>query len=434
MVEAVASYEDFLLRVGTGLMGGALVGLERERAQISGRSSRKAVTIPGFRSMGLVGLYGSLSSIIALSLGGTAGNAMMILPAAGIVMLVLIYAYARMVKAGTYGFTTYLVVLLTFLVGVMAGMGLILEAAGVSVAVSMLLALKDPIVKLARNISYSELIAMLEVAALIVIVGPLVREYSQLVPLFNLFTAYLFFTAVVAISFGSYAAARIWGAQALVAGAFLASLVNSEATMSSVFARPPKGARTSALITSLIVSAMQLRSSILAAIALLIAGGEPTLLAPLAIVALASIVAAKYSSDAIRGIETPIPQPRNPLDWVAALRGALIYVLLTIMAKAIVEAAPQGGALAAAIVGLLGGGASATAALLSLASTAQDIGLANALAGMLLSMFSATLNKIFYARAAGAKGDVLRGVGVASLALSIPPLLASILVLVAFPI
>ncbi len=434
MAEPITSYEDFLLRVGTGLLGGALVGLERERAQISGRSSKKPGAIPGFRSMGLVGLYGSLSSVTALTLGGLAGEAMLLIPASAVTLLVMLYAYARMIKAGAYGFTTYLVVLLTFLVGVMAGLGLVLEAAGVSVAVSMLLALKDPIVKLARSISYSELLAMLEVAALIVIVGPLVREYSRLVPVIDLFTAYIFFTAVVAVSFGSYAAARMWGSRGAVAGSFLASMVNSEAAMSSVFSKPPRDFRTSALLTSLIVSAMQLRSSLLASIALLLSGASLALTAPFAALAAFSLALAKYSSEMLREAYNVPPAVRSPLDWAAALRGALVYIALTLLAKFLASwAGPQSGLVAAMLVGVIGGAASATASLLSLASAAGELGFENAVAGMLMSIFSATLNKVFYARAAGAGGEVLRGVAYASIILSLVPLVIA-LVIAAWPL
>ena len=423
MAEDLIPYEEFVLRVGTGLLGGALVGLERERAQLSARG-KKGGGIPGFRSMGLVGLYGSLASVIASSLGPPEAISMLLLPAAAIGLLVLIYAYARMVKGGTYGFTTYLVILLTFLIGVLAGLGMVLEAASVSVAVSLLLALKDPVVRLARSISYPELVAMLEVAALIVIVGPLVRTYSTLIPWIDVFDAYLFFTAVVAISFSSYAAARIWGSRGVIAGAFLASMVNSEAVISSIVSRGPLSGSTAAMATALVASAMQLRSSALAGLALVLAGvREPGAYLALALLASIALAAARYAHQNLSKNPPPQATPASPLDWAAAARGAAAFLLLASTAKLAAGATGgQGGLLTAALLGLLGGAASATAALLALATVAEDLGAEPALAGMLLSIHSATLNKILYARASGATGETLRGVAAASIALSIPPL------------
>ncbi len=434
LAEDSISYTDFVLYVGTGLLGGALIGLERERAQLS-EGSKKRATIPGFRSMGFVGLYGSLSSFLALALGGPGALALMLaFPAAAITLLVVLYAYARMVKGSAYGFTTYLVILVTFLIGVLAGMGLVLEAASISVAVSLLLAMKDPIVRLTKSMSYQELVAMLEVAALIVIVGPLVRTYSTLIPWIDVFSVYLFFTAVVGISFASYVAARLWGARGVVTGSFLASLVNSEAVIASLASRRGLSYRPAMMLTALIVSAMQLRSSALAALALALAGlGEVTLYSPFIALALFSIGVSRYASLTLqRGVDdVPSTPPKNPLDWAAALRGASVYLALIAVTK-IMAPSLEGPSqvLAAGIIGLLGGVASATAALLTLATSIDVLGAQGAAVGMLASIFSATLNKVIYARVVGVEKDAIRGIAVASLLLSLAPLALAIITLV----
>lgn len=434
-VEPAAGYLDFAVRAGVALLGGALIGLERERAQLAGGRSRKAGGLPGLRSIGLVSLYGFLVSHVSLVLIDSTGLWLVILAmgSAGLTLLVILYAYARMIVAGSHGLTTHLVLLTTFMIGVLSGLGLVLEAAGLSIVVGLLLASKDPVVRLAKSISYGELIAMMEVAALIVVIGPLVSALSPSLPFIDIMQVYMFLVAVVGVVFGSYVAARIWGERGAAAGLVLGALVNSEAVIAAagrLSSASPAAARSMPYIALIVISVMEARSAALSLYAILIAAGSVPgdVAAPFALVASTSMLALALAATRLGG-NVPAVKPRSPLDWGLAARSALVYAALTVAAKAVVAAAGEAGAGLVLAVAAAGGLVNATAAILSMASIAGEAGLRLAAAGMLVAVAFSSMNKALYARIAGAGWGVARTVAAAGALMSIPPLLAAALLL-----
>lgn len=434
-VEPAAGYLDFAVRAGVALLGGALIGLERERAQFAGARGRKAGGLPGLRSVGLVSLYGFLVSHVSLVLIDSTGLWLVILAmgAAGLTLLVMLYAYARMIVAGSQGLTTHLVLLTTFMIGVLSGLGLVLEAAGLSIVVGLLLASKDPVVRLAKSISYGELIAMMEVAALIVVIGPLVSALKPSVPFVDIMQVYMFLVAVVGVVFGSYVAARIWGERGAAAGLVLGALVNSEAVIAAVgrlSSTSRVAARSMPYIALIVIAVMEARSAALSLYAILIAEGSipGEVAAPFALVASASMLALALAVTRLGG-NVPAVKPRSPLDWGLAVRSALVYAALTVAAKAVVTAAGEAGTGLILAVAAAGGLVNATAAILSMASIAGEAGLRLAAAGMLVAIAFSSMNKAIYARIAGADWRIARTVAAAGVLMSLPPLLAAALLL-----
>ncbi len=413
---------EFMTRILIGALGGALIGLERERAQRV--SARKKGNVPGMRTFGLISLYSSTLSYISIEILNN--DSFLIVGTIAIIILVYMYAHARMYKLGVYGITTYTVFLNTIVVGALAGAGLVLESGALSVLVTLILALKTPAMRIAERIRYEELLAMLEVAALFVIIGPIVLQYSRQIEIIDLFKVYVFFSIVLGLSFTSYIAARVLGARGFVYAAMLGSLVNSEAIVASVtrlIAGMEEGVKRRLLntIIPLIIAVMQVKTIALAIIAVYLFSDTEGLqyiqyLALLAVADGAIILWARRQAD--YNIQVHV---ETPLSWSSAIRAALAYMMLTIGAKALASLGiPQ----THVIIGLLGGLANATATILSLASTIGDIGLCSALVGMTLSIATATLNKMLYAdsRSLGAAYKV---VAAWSILLSIPPIIAS---------
>ncbi|MCE4603647.1 MAG: DUF4010 domain-containing protein [Aeropyrum sp.] len=432
MVEQPVGYEDFILRVGTGLLVGALIGLERERAQIASRS-KKSVSIPGFRTMGFIGLYGSLTGYIGVYLlpftgpFGTMG--FIILSYILIALIVLLYAYARTIKIGAMGFTTYVVMFITFTAGVMTGMGLVLEGASAGVVGGLLLALKEPVVRIARAIKYQELIALMEVAAVFLVLGPTVYYLRSYITLIDIFQVYLFFAAILALSFSGYIAARIWGVKGYVSSMVLGSLVNSEAVVASIASRTSTTPNVIFHSTITILGVMQARIAVLALYALLISGylkispltleGEAPIL--IMIMTLASTAAARMASITLQR-EAEHITPKAPLDWNTAIKGALAFLLLTLIINSTVGATGgYTGELAVLALSIIGGFISANATLLSLAGLLTTLGPDSFSVGVLGTALGASLNKVLYARAIGAPKPTLREIARASIAMSLLP-------------
>ena len=391
----------FIVRMLTGLLGGILIGLERERAHIARRRGRGG-SIPGMRTFGLMALYGSLSSYIgSVIIGpGTAGW-FLVVSVIPILAFILLYAYTRMLKQRIMGITTYIVMLNTFLVGIMAGMGLILESVSIAVMVTLILAVKTPAERIAASINYRELLAILEVAALFLIIGPIISSISSIVKFIDLMKAYLFFTMVLALSLTSYIAARIWGQRGLVYSTMLGSLVNSEAmvgtitrTISSLGGESRR--RLLVDLTPIIIGVMQARSAILIIAALYIFGGLDSLRAfpvILPLIAASTIVIYVFYRMSLKGEGMEV-SVESPLSWGTAARSALAYILLTIASTVL---AKSGVLETLLLLGFVGGLVNATATILSIASVLPTVGLCTVVKSMLLAVAAATLNKPLYA-------------------------------------
>ncbi len=396
----------FILSTLTALLGGMLIGLERERAQARGGSGAgKSASIPGMRSFGLISVYGAVSSYVSTSLASNTPGGSLILPLtlSSIILVVALYAYTRMVVQGTLGITTYIVMFITFFVGFLAGQGLLIEASSLSVVTTLVLALKRPAERLARTLRYDELLAMLEVAALALVLGPIVKAYSQAYDVNIVFKVYAFFTIVLILSFTSYAAARIWGVRGVIYAAILGSLVNSEAAISSatsIISEIGEVRHRRSLLTQLtltIVSVLQVRASLLMILAVYIFSGtlNPLVVEAGTSLALVGIVVLLILSRRVGGEAKLHITVENPLSWSSAFKSAAAYLLLT----AAFLLTPQGGAagLTTLALSFLGGLVNATATILSLATALASIGVCKATAAMLTSIAAATVNKILYA-------------------------------------
>ena len=430
MVESSVGYTEFVLRVLVATLAGVLIGIERERMQL-GRPEARARSIPGVRSFGLISIYGCLAALTSTIIAGGDGVVWSVVFTAstlGLAIFLLMYIYTTMSARRAPGITTYMVILVAYMTGALAGVGRLMEATSIGVLATLLLALKSPAVALARAISYEELIAIMEVAVLALIVGPLVAAYAPLVPWIDVYRVYLFFLLVLALSLASYGAARIWGVRGLVYGVTLGSMVNSEATIASatrLLGTLPEGdARVKAVrvTTPLIIGVMQARASILALVSIALFAGPRDLLeaAPLALLALVSsaVAAASFARGVSLGVE-PITV-RSPLSWYTAVKAALTYTALILASKMLELLQAPGPAYIPLAV--LGGFANATATIIGLASVLPSLGVVSVSALTLIAIASATLNKIVYSDREALGGESFKLVVYMSLAMSLVPL------------
>jgi uncharacterized membrane protein (DUF4010 family) len=419
------------------LMTGALIGLERERARLAPRQSR--LDLPGLRSFGLISLYGGLTGILLIAEGLDAVERILLSALMGIGFLALYapYAYTRYMKTPQTGVTTLIVMLVAYSTGLLVGLGYIVVGVSTSIAVTLILAVKTPIEMLVARMSYEELIALLEVSTAAIVLGPIVKAYAPVVWGIDLYKVYVFFVIVLAISFTTYAIARVYGAKGLVYSAILGGLVNSEATISSItsFMRavsdPNERKRIIRSSTILVIASMEVRAAALLIVAAYLflgprAGGEAALYSMLATapsVALAILAYAQASriSSAIN------VEAESPLNWNAALRSAVTYLVLA----AAVKAASGLGSEATVAIGIVGGLANAGAAILSLASAGATAGVGVIIAAGLGAIGSAALNKPLYADHSALSRPETLSLIAWSIVLAIPPLGATALLIAA---
>ncbi len=412
---------EFLIRILIALLGGMLIGLERERAQSSVKS-KDGGSIPGLRSFGLISLYGALSSyIISLPGLGISQHLIVVLAFASLSMLVILYAYARLVKYGVLGITTYIVMFSTFLVGFVAGLGFVLEAAASSVVITLVLALKMPAERIASSIRYEELLAMLEVAALALVVGPIVKAYSVQTGFTVVFKIYLFFTVILMISFTSYMTAKAWGTKGLYYSAVLGALVNSEATLSSVASvvasLQDRDARRKLLkiLVPIILATALVKLSLLAIIGMWLFSGILNInltIYSLVVASYAALIGA-YAFHMVPREESAIPKKHiievaSPLSWSSALKSAAAYTLLTGLFALLTRSGLRELFFMPILLSFLGGLVNATAVILSIGTTVSSLTQCQVVTSVLFALGAAALNKILYAKTVNLSSEEVR--------------------------
>jgi uncharacterized membrane protein (DUF4010 family) len=157
-----------LAGAAVALLIGLLLGLERERSRRPDEP-----LFAGIRTFPLFAVAGYLGALAA------AHGAPLALPA---VLLVLgafaVAAYTRS-PADHIGATTEAAALVTALLGAAVAFGQAPVAAAVAVAVALLLALKDPLHKVAGAISGQEILAILKFAVVALIVVPLLPDRAM---------------------------------------------------------------------------------------------------------------------------------------------------------------------------------------------------------------------------------------------------------------
>lgn len=397
---------DFLIRMLIALLGGMLIGLERERAQASSITREKG-SIPGLRSFGLLSLFGGLIGYLSMAQGDQRVDVSLVAVSyLALSALVILYAYSRMVKRGVSGITTYIVMFTTFVIGFLSGIGLVLESAASSVIVTLVLALKNPAERIAMTLNYDELLAMLEVAALALVFGPLIQSYAEQSGLSIVFKIYLFFTIILMISFASYMTAKAWGAKGLFYAALLGSLVNSEATASStalVVSRIGNLVDRKRLLGSLIpliIATAQAKLAILGIIGTYLFADiiyGDVVLAGLLIVLVAVVIG--YISAAKTSTYTSTLQQveiQSPLSWSTALKGAVAYGVLTGLFFILPKTSIGSWYGMPLLLSFIGGLVNATAVILSIGTSVASLTHCQIISSILLTISAASINKILY--------------------------------------
>lgn len=228
-----AEWQAQALGLAAALGGGLLIGLERERRKGQGAQRRAA----GMRSFTLAALGGGIAQALGQPL----------LVALGALLVVLLSAVAYWKSRGPLpgqpapdpGLTTELALFITYLVGVLAVQQPALGAAA-AVVVATLLAAREKLHHFATEVlSQAELHDALLLAALALVLLPLVPAAPQpwlggMAPRTLLLTAVL----ILALQGAGHVAWRVLGARAgLALSGLFSGFVSSTATIASMGAR-----------------------------------------------------------------------------------------------------------------------------------------------------------------------------------------------------
>lgn len=327
----------------TSLAIGLLMGLERER---------HADTKAGLRTFGLVAVFGTLVALIAQH---TASGWMV---AAGLFVVGAMMIAALAIdpqENGDPGTTTVVALMISYGLGVAVWHGFGTLATMLGIAATALLYFKSELHGFTKSLTRTDLISILQFAALTFIVLPILPDHNYgPYGAFNPHQVWWMVVLISGVSLAGYAALRLVGEGhgALIAGG-LGGLVSSTAT-TMVFSRYAR-ADAASVPTSTIVIVI---ANIVVLLRLLLLAGiiAPGIALPLAVVfgpALLLGLAAAFLSwrhgKAQAGGTVPMPQVSNPTEIRVAISFGALYALVLLLSAWLQDIAGSRGLYAVAL-------------------------------------------------------------------------------------
>jgi uncharacterized membrane protein (DUF4010 family) len=346
---------ELIQRLTVALAIGLVIGIERGWKQ---RGEAEGDRAAGLRTHALAGLLGGIWGALALAAGNWGGVALG-LAFAAFTATIALFRYREMQHDETFGATTVVATMVAFALGALAVMGDMTAAAAAGVAAALLLALKAGLHEWLKRLTWEELRAGLILAAMTVILLPLLpdRELARWFPI-NPREIWLLTILIAALSFAGYLAIRFAGPKLGVLLSGLAGgLVSSTAVtlnMARLASEHHDREKLFAAAIMLASAVMMLRVIILIGIinvALLQIIALPLALAALAQAGVAGLFGngARNDAQAANALEL-----RNPFELRVVLEFGAILAIVMALTKGIAAWAGSEGAFAlAAISGLV---------------------------------------------------------------------------------
>ncbi len=387
-----------LLNLAVALGIGLLIGAERERRKGEGPARAPA----GIRTFSVVALAGAISVMVG-------GPLVLAVTVAGVAALTAV-AYFRS-RDEDPGLTTEIALVLTALLG-----GLSMQqpalAAGIAVALAVLLAARTPLHHFVRSVlTEAEVRDALIFAGATLVVLPLLPNramgpYEALNP----YAIWIVVILVMAISAAGYILIRLVGARFGLPIAGLASgFISSSATIGAMGTRVRKspdiiapavaGAALSTVATIVLMSLVLAATSIAALRALAI----PLICAGVAAMA----YGAGFTIRTLREKEVPDPQPGQAFSLPVALIFALTLAAMLIVSAALRDWFGETGIIVAAAAAGFVDTHSAAIAVASLVASGK-MSAADAVFPVLAALTTNTVSKIVFAWSSGSRSFALR--------------------------
>ena len=340
---------ELIERLAVALAIGLVIGIERGWKQ---REEAEGDRAAGLRTHALSGLLGGVWGALALR-AAPWGTIALGLAFAAFAAAIIVFRYREMIHDKTFGATTVVAAMVAFSLGALAVMGDETAAAAAGVAAAMLLALKAALHEWVKRLTWEELRAGLILAAMTVILLPLLpdRELVRWFPV-NPREVWLLTILIAALSFAGYAAIRYAGAGLGVLLSGLAGgLVSSTAVtlnMARLAREHPERERLFAAGIMLASAVMMVRVVVIIGIinaALLQILAVPLVLAVLAQAVVAGLLGnwARDDHEAAGALEL-----RNPFDLGVVLEFGALLALIMALAKDVATWAGSSGAVALA--------------------------------------------------------------------------------------
>lgn len=383
-----AEIEFIKMLVISSLVGG-LIGVEREM---------KEKVVVGMRTFMLTSMFGALSVWIAAASGQSYFLTIAFL---GIVLIVVLATIIKNMSLWDIGVTTSVAFLVTFVLGVMVGLGMYFEGVAGGLIVTGVLVSKAYSTAFSETLTHKEIRNALEFGIIAFILFPIVPN-APIGPygLINPRTLILVVILVASIGFVGFIAIRKVGIEeGLPLVGALGGLINSEASTSAIAS---KVKNTEGPLSSFKV-AIVLTNSVMLIRNLVIAGFLSLavfriMVVPQILMATFGLIYArfiKFEKEA-KKVEPPV---ESPFAILPAIRFAVFFTIISL----VVTYSKGFGVESVYLVAFIGGivtSAGVTASFASLASTgAIDPGIAAY--GCVISAMGSSLGKVLITRVSG---------------------------------
>lgn len=358
---------SLLFRLVVALAIGLLIGLERGWKQ---REEAEGERAAGLRTYTLIALLGALSAVLT----NYTNAVFLALAFLGFSLAFSAFSWLQAKAEGNFSVTSVVAGLLTFSLGAYAVLGDLDIAIAAGVLVTLILALKQPLHRWLRRLTWLEIRSALILLAMTFLALPLLPDRT-VDPWDSINPAEIWLLAIIiaAVSFAGYVAVKIMGSQAGVALAALAGGLASSTATTATLARmahdhPPAGPLLAGGIL-LSGSVMVVRVLVVASAlndALLIPLAWPLGAAGLVLIAVSGLLFVRYG----KGSKAhPRLTMKSPFDLGTAMKLAGLIAGISLLAKVIGTFA---GDVGITILAALSGIADVDAITLSLARLANN--------------------------------------------------------------
>jgi len=391
---------ELIERLGVALAIGLVIGIERGWKQ---REEPEGDRAAGLRTHALSGLLGGIWGALAKA-GTGAGLLALGLAFAAFAAAITVFRYREMQHDKTFGATTVVAAMVAFALGALAVMGDVTAAAAAGVAAAMLLALKAALHEWVKRLTWEELRAGLILAAMTVILLPLLpdRELVAWFPV-NPREVWLLTILIAALSFVGYVAIRYAGPGVGVLLSGLAGgLVSSTAvTLNMARLAHQHGERRKLFAAAIMLASAVMMARVLVIVAIVNVALVPILIVPLLLAIVAQTVFAGVLANWARDDEAsgePLTL-KNPFELSVVLEFGALLALIMALTKGISAWAGSEGAIAlAAVSGLV----DVDAISLSLARLAPDgLAIDGAAIAILVAVAANSASKVALGTTAG---------------------------------
>lgn len=335
----VASLESgiILARLGIALGLGLLIGLEREYSRIPEHKSRAA----GFRTHGLVALFGMLAALLS-DLGGQAVFAVTAALLGALIVASYVLLWLRD-RTGGLGITSEVTIVLTFVIGALVAYGHTREAIVATGATCVMLSAKNPMHRFVSALSTTEWVATMKLLVISLVVLPVLPNQSfGPYQAFNPFKLWFLVVMISGISFFGYVLNRAVGTRLGIA---LTGLIGGLASSTAVtLANARRAHEQPQLAEHLSVATVLACTVMLPRLLIIVAAICPSLLAPTAIpFGVMLLVTGVYSWWLLKRSAQPVGEGEshapteaelaNPFELGPALKFAAVFLGVTFLVK-----------------------------------------------------------------------------------------------------